>query len=92
MKQDEYIKTIVVYDRMVNIGLNDSSQCYFIEFVNSDNELQEVSCGTYETDYESVAKSAIDRRRFLVEEWGEEEVIRMEKEREERINKYRERN
>lgn len=84
MKQEEYIKTIVVYGKMVNVGMDDYGQQYFIEFVNSKGELEEFGCGSYNFDYEGVAKSIIDHRRFLVEEWGEEEVLEIERQKAER--------
>jgi hypothetical protein len=90
MKQEEYVKTIVVYGKMVNVGMDDPGQQYFLELTNDEGELIEVGCGAYNTDFESVAKSYIDHRRFLVEEWGEEEVLRMERLREERMRKYNE--
>ena len=80
MKQEEYIKTIVVYGKMINVGMDDYGQQYFIEFVNSKGEIEEVGCGAYNFDYESVAKSVINHRKFLIEEWGEEEVLEMERE------------
>lgn len=88
MKQEEYIKTIVVYGKMVNIGIDDYGQQYFIEFVNDKGELKEISCGAYNSDYEGVAKSIIDNHRFLVEQWGEEEVLEMERQKSERDAKY----
>ena len=50
MKQNEYIKTIVLDGKMINIGLDDYGQCYFFEYVK-DGALKEVSCGTYCPDY-----------------------------------------
>lgn len=50
MKQSEYIKTIVLDGKMINIGLDDYGQCYFFEYVK-DGTLKEVSCGTYCPDY-----------------------------------------
>ena len=88
MKQEEYIKTIVVYGKMVNIGIDDYGQQYFIEFVNDEGELKEISCGAYNSDYEGVAKSMIDHRRFFVEQGGEEEVLEMERQKSERDAKY----
>ena len=85
MKQDEYVKTIVVYGKMVNVGMDDYGQQYFIEFVNSKGELEEVGCGAYNFDIEDVAKSIIDHRRYCIEFYGEEEYFQMEKEREERL-------
>ena len=50
MKQSEYIKTIVLNNIMINIGMDDYGQCYFFEYV-SNGKLKEVSCGTYCLDY-----------------------------------------
>jgi hypothetical protein len=52
MKQDEYIKTIVYNDIMINIGLDDYGQTYFLEYVE-DGELKEECVGAYVTDYEN---------------------------------------
>lgn len=93
MKPEEYVKTIIVYDKMVNVGIDDYGQCYFIEYLDeSTGELVEISCGTYENDYEGFAKSMIDHRRFLFEIYGEEWVLEMERKREERMEKYRREN
>lgn len=84
MKVEEYIKTIVVYGQMVNVGMDDYGQQYIIEYVDAAGELQIVGCGAYNFDYISEAKSLIDHRRYLIEFWGEEEFLCMEKERTER--------
>jgi hypothetical protein len=52
MKQDEYIKTIVYNSHMINIGLDDYGQTYFLEYVE-DGELKEECVGAYVTDYEN---------------------------------------
>ena len=53
MKDTDYIKTIVVNDRMVNIGLDDYGQCYYFEYYDEEEkELKDVSCGTYNFNYE----------------------------------------
>ena len=39
MKTSEYVKTIVVYGKMVNVGMDDAGQQYFIEYVNANGEL-----------------------------------------------------
>ena len=51
MRQDEYIKSIAYNDRMINLGLNDAGQTYFIEYLE-DGELVEECVGAYITDYE----------------------------------------
>lgn len=87
MKPEEYVKTLVIYGRMVNIGMDDYGQQYFLEYLADNGELTEVGCGAYETDYVDFAKSFLDYRRYLIEKFGEEEVIKMEKEREERMKR-----
>ena len=51
MKQDEYIKTIVYNGRMLNVGLSDAGQTYFIKYLE-DGELKEECVGPYIADYE----------------------------------------
>ena len=51
MKQEEYIKTIVYNDHMINIGLDDAGQTYFIEYLE-DDQLKEECVGSYIADYE----------------------------------------
>lgn len=88
MKRDEYVKTIVIYGKMVNVGMDDYGQQYFIEFVNENGELIEVGCGAYNFDVEDVAKSIIDYERHSREIWGDEEWEEMQKAKEERMKKY----
>ena len=88
MKRDEYVKTIVVYGKMVNVGMDDYGQQYFIEFVNENGELIEVGCGAYNFDIEDVAKSIIDYDRHSREIWGDAEWEEMQKAKEERMKKY----
>ena len=88
MKANEYVKTLVVYGKMVNIGMDDYGQQYFIEYVDNNGDLVEVCCGAYVLDYEDVARSIIDPRRYFIEIWGEEAVLEMECAREERMKKY----
>ena len=90
MKREEYVKTIVVYGKMVNIGMDDYGQQYFIEYVDNNGDLVEIGCGTYVLDYEDIARSIIDPRRYFIEILGEEAVLEMEREREERMKRYKE--
>ena len=86
MKNEEYLKTLIVYGKMVNVGVDDNGQQYFIEFVNSKGELEEIGCGTYNHDYEDIAKMAIDYERYYREIRGDDEWQRMQQEKEERLN------
>ena len=90
MKQEEYVKTIVVYGKMVNIGMDDYGQQYFIEYLNDDGEITEIGCGAYNDNYEDVAKFVIDHERYSEEFWGYETWEQMKKEKEERLKKYEE--
>ena len=87
MKISEYVKTIVVYGKMVNVGMDDAGQQYFIEYVNANGELAEMGCGSYNFDYEDVAKYATDPDRYSREIWGDEELEKIQKEKEERMKK-----
>ena len=89
MKQEEYIKTIVVYGKMVNVGMDDAGQQYFIEYVNDAGELTELGCGAYNFNYEDVAKTAIDYDRSCKEFWGDKEWEKIQKEKEDKMKKYR---
>ena len=51
MKRDEYIKTIIYNGHMINVGLDDNGQTYFIEYVK-DGELKEECVGAYIIGYE----------------------------------------
>ena len=51
MKQEEYIKTIIYNDRMINLGLDDYGQSYFIEYLE-DGHLKTECVGSYIVDYE----------------------------------------
>lgn len=53
MKKEEYIETIVFNGHMINIGLDDSGQTYFLEYVDDKGELIENCVGSYESDYMS---------------------------------------
>lgn len=88
MKQEEYVKTIVVYGKMLNVGMDDYGQQYFLEYVDDNGELQEIGCGAYNSDIEDVAKTIVDRRRYMIEEYGEEEVLRIEEEKRKRMERY----
>ena len=60
MKKEEYIKTIVVNGHMINIGLDDYGQTYFLEYVDGEGKLVEDCVGVYETDYEGYAESIFE--------------------------------
>ena len=56
MKKEEYIETIVINNHMINIGLDDYGQTYFLEYIGEDGELVEDCVGSYETDYKGYAQ------------------------------------
>ena len=55
MKREEYIKTVVFNNHMINIGLDDYGQTYFLEYVE-DGELKEECVGSYIFNYEDYIK------------------------------------
>lgn len=50
MTKDEYIKTYNIAGKEVKLGIDDYGQCFFIEFLNDEGELEEVCLGTYNID------------------------------------------
>lgn len=57
MRKEEYIETIVFNGQMINVGIDDYGQTYFLEYINKDGELVEDCVGAYETDYKSYIES-----------------------------------
>lgn len=91
MKPQEYVNTIVVYGKMVNIGIDDYGQQYILEYVNDEGKIVLVECGAYNINYEDVAKSYIDYERYSQELWEYETWKQMNEEKEKRLKKYEER-
>ena len=56
MLRDEYIETLVLNGKMINIGIDDAGQCYFVEWVDKDGNIQQESCGTYNFHYKEYAE------------------------------------
>lgn len=52
MTREEYIKTVVYNGHMINIGMDDNGQQYFLQYVEGD-QLIEVGCGAYNENYQS---------------------------------------
>ena len=60
LKPDEYITSIKLNNQLVNIGLDDNGQSYFVEYLNPENqELIQVGLGTYNTDYQYTAEELL---------------------------------
>lgn len=52
MRKEDYFTTIVVDGKVVPIGIDDYGQCYYFEYVDKDGQLQEMTCGTYNFNWE----------------------------------------
>lgn len=50
MKPEEFITSVKLGGKLINIGLDDYGQCYFVEYVE-DNEIKELGLGTYNFEY-----------------------------------------
>lgn len=57
MKPEEYVTTIVYNGKMINIGLDDYGQQYFLEYMNDDGHLTEIGCGSYSSGYNEVIEA-----------------------------------
>ena len=52
MKPNEYVKTITYNSHMINIGLDEAGQQYFLEYIDKNGKLIKQGCGTYNHDYQ----------------------------------------
>lgn len=55
MLRNEYIDSFAFGDTLVNIGMDDNGQSYFLEWA-CNGELKQLSCGGYYTNYKEVAE------------------------------------
>lgn len=51
MQRDEYIRTINYNGHMVNVGLDDAGQQFFLQYINEDGDLVETGCGAFNDCY-----------------------------------------
>ena len=55
MHANEYVGSLVINDKLVNIGMDDAGQSYFIEFIEN-HQLKQESCGSYNSNYKDYAE------------------------------------
>lgn len=51
MKREEYIETVAYNGHMINVGIDDPGQQYFLETINEEGKLIEIGCGAYNNNY-----------------------------------------
>ena len=51
VKDDELISIIKIKEKEVRVGVDDYGQCYFASYIDENGEEQEVSFGTYCTEF-----------------------------------------
>jgi len=51
MKKEEFVTSLVYNGQLVNVGIDDAGQTYFIEYVDSKGNLVEDCVGSYTTNY-----------------------------------------
>ena len=56
MKKEEFRESKLVKGKLVNVGVDEYGQQFFIEY-EQDGKLQEVGCGCYVTDYDTFIES-----------------------------------
>lgn len=57
MKTSEFVKTVTYGGQVINVGLDDYGQSYFLEWIDEDGKAHIIGCGTYTTDYMYVIES-----------------------------------
>jgi len=83
MKREEYVETLVIKNKIVNVGLDDAGQQYFFEFYDeNEKKIVEIGCGAYNHNYkqeiedyfktaeERILDTLIDHEKDLHELWG----------------------
>ena len=79
MRKDEYLKTVYVDGKKVDIGMDDYGQSYFFEW-EEDGEIKSQGCGTYNFDYMScIMYELCDEYRDLSRKWFRDELSKEEK-------------
>lgn len=63
MEKKEYLTTVVMHGKMINVGIDDAGQQYFFEYIDDDGVLRWLGCGAYNGDYHEALESL----------WGEPE-------------------
>ena len=75
MKGSEYVGTIIVKDIVVNIGIDDYGQCYFIEWIEEEDNksvVRQIGLGAYCTDFLESACSIFDYKGVSISLYGKE--------------------
>ena len=52
MRKEEYIKTLIIKGQKVEVGMDDYGQCFFFEYKDKNEKVQEVCCESYNPNYE----------------------------------------
>lgn len=58
--KENFVKTIEYRGIKVNVYADDCGQCYYIRWRGKHNDIQKDSCGSYNPDYEDVARYRVD--------------------------------
>lgn len=61
MTNEEYFKSIFINNKEIKLGIDDYGQCFFIEFINDNNEIETISLGTYNLNYMEEIYSIFDK-------------------------------
>lgn len=51
MKKEEYVESLIINDKIVEVGMDDYGQCYFFNYLDEDNNIKSVCCGSYNPYY-----------------------------------------
>ena len=66
MRPEEYVKTIAYNGHMVNIGMDDNGQQYFLEYLDRKGKLTESGCGSYNDDYQKEVERLFGEPSFCI--------------------------
>jgi len=73
MTKEEYVETLYIKGKKVDVGMDDYGQCYFFEYIDDDGEVQSIGCGTYNTHYLEEIYGHFDWKGTCISIWGQDD-------------------
>lgn len=72
MQPEEYVRSVNYHGHLVNIGMDDYGQQFFIEYAKDDT-VAVVGCGAYSSNYQTVIECCLGKPEYC-EKYGQNPV------------------
>ena len=50
-KNIQFVESVNYNNQIINVYIDDAGQSYLLEYIDKDGSMKEISCGSYNTDY-----------------------------------------